>query len=140
MIQLPPRSTRTDTLFPYTTLSRSLCGWFPFRGLSAWTKDIAGKDFDPAVKRFNCSRDRASDTEWNTHRHDLSGKHNCSAVSPLETLCNDSAPRSDDVIGPGGSGLWSGGAAPRQRCAGNKSDIADRKIGSESCRERVCQN
>src|SRR3546814_1264280 len=28
MIRLPPRSTRTDTLFPYTTLFRSpLCGW-----------------------------------------------------------------------------------------------------------------
>src|SRR3546814_8326854 len=26
MIRLPPRSTRTDTLFPYTTLFRS-CGW-----------------------------------------------------------------------------------------------------------------
>src|SRR3546814_3591851 len=25
MIRLPPRSTRTDTLFPYTTLFRSLC-------------------------------------------------------------------------------------------------------------------
>src|SRR3546814_18254246 len=26
MIRLPPRSTRTDTLFPYTTLFRSLAG------------------------------------------------------------------------------------------------------------------
>src|SRR3546814_20074773 len=26
MIRLPPRSTRTDTLFPYTTLFRSLSG------------------------------------------------------------------------------------------------------------------
>src|SRR3546814_8485411 len=26
MIRLPPRSTRTDTLFPYTTLFRSLIG------------------------------------------------------------------------------------------------------------------
>src|SRR3546814_15303595 len=25
MIRLPPRSTRTDTLFPYTTLFRSVC-------------------------------------------------------------------------------------------------------------------
>src|SRR3546814_15795115 len=29
LIRLPPRSTRTDTLFPYTTLFRSLC---PLRG------------------------------------------------------------------------------------------------------------
>src|SRR3546814_272998 len=27
MIRRPPRSTRTDTLFPYTTLFRSPCGW-----------------------------------------------------------------------------------------------------------------
>src|SRR3546814_5268707 len=29
MIQRPPRSTRTDTLFPYTTLFRSLAGVSP---------------------------------------------------------------------------------------------------------------
>src|SRR3546814_1943203 len=28
MIRRPPRSTRTDTLFPYTTLFRSCCGSF----------------------------------------------------------------------------------------------------------------
>src|SRR3546814_18159392 len=28
MIRRPPRSTRTDTLFPYTTLFRSLQAWF----------------------------------------------------------------------------------------------------------------
>src|SRR3546814_10056468 len=27
MVPLPPRSTRTDTLFPYTTLFRSALGW-----------------------------------------------------------------------------------------------------------------
>src|SRR3546814_3322273 len=27
MLRLPPRSTRTDTLFPYTTLFRSVCVW-----------------------------------------------------------------------------------------------------------------
>src|SRR3546814_19876840 len=26
MIRRPPKSTRTDTLFPYTTLFRSICG------------------------------------------------------------------------------------------------------------------
>src|SRR3546814_2279842 len=28
MIRRPPRSTRTDTLFPYTTLFRSYFNWF----------------------------------------------------------------------------------------------------------------
>src|SRR3546814_16623066 len=33
MIRRPPRSTRTDTLFPYTTLFRSLSDW------SRWLED-----------------------------------------------------------------------------------------------------
>src|SRR3546814_7317419 len=32
MIRRPPRSTRTDTLFPYTTLFRSADGIFDVRG------------------------------------------------------------------------------------------------------------
>src|SRR3546814_11283881 len=35
MIRRPPRSTRTDTLFPYTTLCRSLRSRFPCRGRKA---------------------------------------------------------------------------------------------------------
>src|SRR3546814_9667590 len=37
MIRQPPRSTRTDTLFPYTSLFRSVRGWhhFPKRLTSA---------------------------------------------------------------------------------------------------------
>src|SRR3546814_13116864 len=34
MIRRPPRSTRTDTLFPYTTLFRS--GWAPVSGFNRW--------------------------------------------------------------------------------------------------------
>src|SRR3546814_15149520 len=52
MIRRPPRSTRTDTLFPYTTLFRSLCwilqgtarvGWL--NRMTQW-KDKAGKNRD----------------------------------------------------------------------------------------------
>src|SRR3546814_19042541 len=35
MIRPPPRSTRTDTLFPYTTLFRSACGQFRVRERAA---------------------------------------------------------------------------------------------------------
>src|SRR3546814_8613008 len=35
MIRRPPRSTRTDTLFPYTTLFRSSCGSSPARHSSS---------------------------------------------------------------------------------------------------------
>src|SRR3546814_15396835 len=34
MIRRPPRSTRTDTLFPYTTLFRSVAAGQPIRGAS----------------------------------------------------------------------------------------------------------
>src|SRR3546814_4120961 len=36
MIRRPPRSTRTDTLFPYTTLFRSGCCWRRDRPASIW--------------------------------------------------------------------------------------------------------
>src|SRR3546814_6981892 len=32
MVRRPPRSTRTDTLFPYTTLFRASSGYFGVRG------------------------------------------------------------------------------------------------------------
>src|SRR3546814_14784102 len=40
MTRRPPRSTRTDTLFPYTTLFRSAGEW-----LIAWVRDWAGEGF-----------------------------------------------------------------------------------------------
>src|SRR3546814_4644400 len=43
MIRRPPRSTRTDTLFPYTTLFRS-CTTFPLRGASVCCEVIPGVD------------------------------------------------------------------------------------------------
>src|SRR3546814_13677316 len=42
MIRRPPRSTRTDTLFPYTTLFRSSCRVPPFLAL-AEGEDIVGR-------------------------------------------------------------------------------------------------
>src|SRR3546814_14108823 len=41
MIRLPPRSTRTDTLFPYTTLFRSEAEW-----------EVAATPFDPDAGNF----------------------------------------------------------------------------------------
>src|SRR3546814_2401182 len=42
MIRRPPRSTRTDTLFPYTTL---------FRSLEAWNKKLLAEGKDPVNSR-----------------------------------------------------------------------------------------
>src|SRR3546814_8777391 len=53
MIRRPPRSTRTDTLFPYTTLFRSHTPWcsMPWAG---WTKYL----FGPFSKYANSVRER----------------------------------------------------------------------------------
>src|SRR3546814_13705347 len=42
MIRRPPRSTRTDTLFPYTTLFRAACGIAPRRAADAAARMRAG--------------------------------------------------------------------------------------------------
>src|SRR3546814_6892706 len=47
MIRRPPRSTRTDTLFPYTTLFRSVLGAgsvIPGNGSCTLTVDVAAPD------------------------------------------------------------------------------------------------
>src|SRR3546814_7565201 len=42
MIRRPPRSTRTDTLFPYTTLFRAVQGRLPASARSALGPDATG--------------------------------------------------------------------------------------------------
>src|SRR3546814_20172771 len=54
MIRRPPRSTRTDTLFPYTTLFRSLRAglerhWSPHRGVYTAIRDMPGNAADDLV-------------------------------------------------------------------------------------------
>src|SRR3546814_2559647 len=53
MIRRPPRSTRTDTLFPYTTLFRS------WNGGSAWN---AGRRFDDRT-RWQRSEEHTSELQ-----------------------------------------------------------------------------
>src|SRR3546814_1792674 len=73
MIPLPPRSTRTDTLFPYTTLFRSYLA----EQLGVEAGEIAGYDFSSQTARRHCAEilihlgyhrmkrvDRAQLTEW----------------------------------------------------------------------------
>src|SRR3546814_6558834 len=48
MIRRPPRSTRTDTLFPYTTLFRSLLAPHP----------VDKQDVARAVRRVGCGREQ----------------------------------------------------------------------------------
>src|SRR3546814_14723203 len=59
MIRRPPRSTLTDTLFPYTTLFRSR------RGCNLdWREDRRGRDLDRREDRRGCNLDRREDRRW----------------------------------------------------------------------------
>src|SRR3546814_11731896 len=74
MIRRPPRSTRTDTLFPYTTLFRSVrpCRW---RCTHRW-RPSARPALDDALTLLGCpgrcgvgTADRADSAGWHrTHR------------------------------------------------------------------------
>src|SRR3546814_15629570 len=104
MIRRPPRSTRTDTLFPYTTL---------FRSLSAWIFD-AGNDFRCCARRV---RHRA-----------LRGSHRVVVFGPVsEHLREVPAVQTGSVrrnAGPRGAAPMDAGAAPgtgadqRRSCTG----------------------
>src|SRR3546814_10445172 len=64
MIRRPPRSTRTDTLFPYTTLFRShhiAIVSFRQRGQTEWTVEMLVNLQTGETWRFDKIDDRASD-------------------------------------------------------------------------------
>src|SRR3546814_13938042 len=67
MIRLPPRSTRTDTLFPYTTLFRSL-------EQSAFCADVENGQKQHTLKEQN---DR-----YHVRSHGRSGPHRHRTVEP----------------------------------------------------------
>src|SRR3546814_7445948 len=87
MIRLPPRSTRTDTLFPYTTLFRSggIVGIGPDRGIVGGVArafdgdgfDARGDDGEAWLERRLRGRVAGRDTERGRdigHRHELIGR------------------------------------------------------------------
>src|SRR3546814_11635334 len=81
MIRRPPRSTRTDTLFPYTTLFRSLIWKFPSlkaqaelgsayaarvgcscRYVQGRTLESCQSDFEPGMEMVSISQDPETKT------------------------------------------------------------------------------
>src|SRR3546814_10577087 len=84
MIRRPPRSTRTDTLFPYTTLFRSTSDVFPVHEASR----IQIADL-PIGQRFY--RHRGIDTEDDRDLGDLLHRH---ALS--DDFLDDQAVRSEE--------------------------------------------
>src|SRR3546814_3709266 len=56
MIRRPPRSTRTDTLFPYTTLFRSVNRWYQ---QCAWHRMVSNKSGSVGRPRINADQTMA---------------------------------------------------------------------------------
>src|SRR3546814_8749412 len=79
MIRRPPRSTRTDTLFPYTTLFRSIDTLVPticsMIAVSAVIREeislglLVSKKLGDSVSRWRCTRRRISATIRRSEEH-----------------------------------------------------------------------
>src|SRR3546814_12266869 len=111
MIRRPPRSTRTDTLFPYTTLFRSSRG---FESLPVRHWPLTQAPHPPSCNRFSPS-------------------HRCSVAFNLRLRV---LPFDDTADFPGVHDLLGNGL---HSCFRNAVRIALAEIGRASCRERVCQ-
>src|SRR3546814_12686730 len=100
MIRRPPRSTRTDTLFPYTTLFRSLLSY-----QIAWLKAHHPHEFFAASMSFDSHQtDKLSIFIDDMRRLDI-------AVAPPSV--NDS--EADFSVGRAAEGLKNGRASCRER-------------------------
>src|SRR3546814_3523103 len=76
MIRRPPRSTRTDTLFPYTTLFRSAVLHHQTRGQASRDRREWRRHILPATVRHRCRQDEAE-----------SARHSFAPTSSYEAPC-----------------------------------------------------
>src|SRR3546814_8362171 len=150
MIRRPPRSTRTDTLFPYTTL---------FRSDGSWSVDLRLQNYSSIPMRFGAiSLDmKLGDHEAGTLQGNAGisiGPESADVISLEHTPTSVARIAIADALGRnGGIGYSLEGtlrAAPED--SGERSfDIEHTsglnpvpglpgvRIGRASCRERVCQ-
>src|SRR3546814_8798550 len=108
MIRRPPRSTRTDTLFPYTTLFRSVegveSGYIGGHAANPTYKQVCGGDtghaeairisFDPSVISYADLLDvffaTQAPTQLNRQGNDIGTQYR-SAIFPLDAAQNGRA-------------------------------------------------
>src|SRR3546814_14981874 len=129
MIRRPPRSTRTDTLFPYTTLFRSPVSQFSrnsngnidMEGFD-WTMDYR-KTFKRPQQELTASAQYSRGMRGNGY--DLFQTNNAGEVNLREKSHNDNLNKETtfqiDYVHP------------------FKKEGTVLEIGRASCRERVCQ-
>src|SRR3546814_14863438 len=119
MIRLPPRSTRTDTLFPYTTLFRSQIAKYVGKQLRYMQNPRA-----EAIRSLLETFDAAWATQLDTLLDDNGGRVKesiGSLVGPRNTIAHGR----NSEVSFGRLGPW--------------VKDAEKKIGRASCRERVCR-
>src|SRR3546814_15276107 len=122
MIRRPPRSTRTDTLFPYTTLFRS-SDFAPIAVMDAPTELVA--QFLPVELKQDPSAERSV----------------VDVSQDVQRL--DDAPQFRQGLGQGRWAVFDLQHA-HDACGLEVAELdrpgqTDQEIGSASCRERVCQ-
>src|SRR3546814_6557039 len=78
MIRLPPRSTRTDTLFPYTTLFRSLFA----DNIDRMVLDSATDSTQESIQTLYNSAHEGRDRQFRLHMINRSEEH----TSELQSL------------------------------------------------------
>src|SRR3546814_17013215 len=119
MIRRPPRSTRTDTLFPYTTLFRSADAddHREDHDLDPRTDDVAQHPFGeercavPQCERHKDEAGEARELELQYRDEELDREN--------EASCNDDHPGDHEHR--------------------DLDEMVEEEIGRASCRERVCQ-
>src|SRR3546814_17940516 len=120
MIRRPPRSTRTDTLFPYTTL---------FRSLKKWTQEVrlaspSGGRFEWLVGGF--FTDEETSNSQLVRSFDMDGN----VIVPLDPLAIVGLPATYKEYAIFGNATFK--LSERFEVTGGL------QIGRASCRERVC--
>src|SRR3546814_12035865 len=117
MIRRPPRSTRTDTLFPYTTLFRS-----------AQLADVADAD---RQHRRRAEGDPARAGEGKGGVGDVLFGDRFQHRARLGAAEIDDRVSGSDLYQEGGTVFWQVAVDPVR--------VVHAEIGRASCRERVCQ-
>src|SRR3546814_13278449 len=137
MIRRPPRSTRTDTLFPYTTLFRSQA---ERRAGRRGVRIPCGKD-RAALRRGRSPPDRRRESAWK--RVFPCVPLESPSCCPLKNVTNLYIQSENSVI-KRNKGTRSADqpqiSREERRLPGQSHLFLANEIGRDSCRARVCQS
>src|SRR3546814_15063195 len=127
MIRRPPRSTRTDTLFPYTTL---------FRSIAIGQLGVAER----LIFRLACDDVDQPRAGIAAEQRALWSAQHLYAFHLAEFGESDSGPAAINAVDKGRDRRFKAGIVADRTDPANARHPADRQIGRAPCRERVCQN